>query len=102
MITIADTHHVTIDDKDAGHVIDAVRNNPTLAAEIKAAFDLWFIRHDSLCVAAVADAQADAASAKADAEVLGTKEEAVAMRKTQRRAEIQAQLDALDAPVVDK
>lgn len=41
-ITIDTLAHVSIDGIDKGHILDATRNLPGFAADIKAAFDVWY------------------------------------------------------------
>lgn len=43
MITIDANANAIQDGKNLGHLIDAIQNAPLLRADIKAAFDLWFI-----------------------------------------------------------
>lgn len=115
MITISDTHHISIDGKGAGHVIDAVRNNPLEAADIKAAFDLWFIAYDETNRAsikqkedghAIALSEKDAAIAKLSVQIdaLSGTSPALKAARDRRRAEIQKQVDALsrDLSLIDE
>lgn len=112
MITISDAHHIKIDGKDAGHVIDAVRNAPECAAEIKAAFDVWFLKHareHRESIASIKDAadksiatmRSELEQVKAERDILGTKEEAQDIHRRQEvdrlQAEIKERADRLSA-----
>ncbi len=106
-ITLTDIFHVLVDGRDVGHIIDAVRSVPPRAdpVEMKAAFDMWFVKHANLCREAIADAKAEAATLRdkhathcaqleSDIAALGTKEEAQAIRKQQDITKIRAQIAA--------
>lgn len=98
-IDATDFSHVLINGKDAGHLIDAVCNNPDRRAELKSAFDHWLIGHNdetallrTVAAQQVLDAQADrdakVEEAQAQADALGTKEEAQAIRKAKELSDI--------------
>ncbi len=110
-ITMADNRDIIIDGVNHGNVIDTIRNdiaknNGALVADIKAAFDMWFITFHEQKTQAVADAvaaqeamrldsEARLAAMQADVDALGTKEEAQAIRKQQ-------EVDALQADIAAK
>lgn len=86
IVSITDITNVIVDGTPRGHIIDAVRNVPLAAADLKAAFDVWYIERT------------------AEVAALGTKPEAQAIIRGQAiaslRAEIvadQARLAALEA-----
>lgn len=86
-----------------GHVFDALKNDGKIHADVKAVFDTALIEQAAVTDAMrksaaqdVLDAQADrdakVAEAQAQADALGTKDEAQAIRKAQAIAKLQASI----------
>lgn len=110
-ITIVSPTRIEIDGKDAGLPLDVFLAREDLRPQIREEFVTWHARHvqeDSAREAAAdkriadirAECAAQVASIEADMAVLGTKDEAKAMRAAQRREELLSELAKLDGKPV--
>lgn len=119
IVSIADLNNVIVDGVPSGHLIDAVRNKPLAAADLKAAFDVWYLGRleyirdtdaKALADVAAAKAKADAdlaakeaahaaelAALNADREALGGTELAIAMKAAKEAEARDAKVAALRA-----
>jgi hypothetical protein len=107
-ITIISPTRIEIDGEDAGMPLDLFLSREDLRPQIREEFVAWHVRHladdrarEAAADKRVADIQAECdakvAAIEADMAVLGTKEEAVAMRRQKEREDLKRRLEQLDA-----